>query len=142
MKLRRGGVAREVPFASIFYLGARRRLQTIKQKRGGSLVIVANFSGPLSVTAVDCNNTPTGSNTTNFTAATISGGVVPYTYSWAVISGSATITSPTSAQTKFTKAFTSDGETITARVTVTDGLGATASATITATWYFPVTPGV
>lgn len=142
MKLRRGGVSREVPFASIFYLGSRRRLQTIKQKRGGELVIVANFSGPLSVSANDCNNLPDGSNTTKTSLASVSGGVVPYAYSWAIISGSATITSPTSARTQFTKAFTVEGETITARVTVTDALGATATATITATWYFPSTPGV
>lgn len=142
MKLRRGGTLREVPFAYIFYLGARRRLQTIKQKRGGSLVIVANFSGPLGVTANDCNNLPDGSNTTKTTLASVSGGVVPFTYSWAITSGSATITSPASARTEFTKAFTTDGETITARVTVTDALGATATATMTATWYFPITPGV
>lgn len=142
MRTKRGGLVRELPFGKIFYLGSLRRLQTIKQLRGGGLVIVANFSGPLGVTANDCNNTPDGSNTTKTSLATISGGVVPYTYSWAIISGSATITSPTSARTEFTKAFTTDGENITARVTVTDALGATATATITATWYFPITPGV
>lgn len=133
MKIRRGGVLRDVVSAYVFHLGSRKRIQTIKQLRGGSLVTIASFIQPLSVTASDTSNSPTFGATTKPSTCTVTGGAPAYSYSWVRLSGvPATINSPASASTTFT--FSGEGS-ATFRVTVTDGQGKTATATMTANWF-------
>lgn len=133
MKVRRGGVSREIANAYIHYLGARRRLQTIKQIRGGSLVTIASFIQPLTASANDTNNSPAFGATTKASTCAVTGGVPPYSYAWVRLSGElATINSPSLASTTFSLG----GEgSATFQVTVTDGRGSTASDTMTATWF-------
>jgi hypothetical protein len=69
--------------------------------------------------------------------ATVSNGIVPYSYNWTQLSGGAfTINTPTSQSTSFTAStLSATGETRTGsfQCVVTDGLGRTASATISVT---------
>lgn len=72
---------------------------------------------------------PTASQTTTSTTVTPAGGVSPYTYSWAFVSGDTlTITSPTAATTTFsiTGLIVGDSRTATYRCTVTDSTSGTA----------------
>lgn len=78
-----------------------------------------------------------GSVTTGTTTATPTGGQAPYTYSWARVgAGSGTPTAPTAATTAFTRGM-GLGETAdeTFRCTVTDALGATATADVDAQFF-------
>lgn len=71
---------------------------------------------------------PTSSQTTASTTVTPTGGVSPYTYSWALLTGDTlTITSPTAASTTFsvTGLISGDSRTATYRCTVTDSTGGT-----------------
>jgi hypothetical protein len=73
--------------------------------------------------------------------ATPSGGLAPYTYSWSVVSsvGSAHIASPATASTILSMTGLSVGDNSGSaqfRCTVTDSLGATASATVNATFTY------
>ena len=80
-----------------------------------------NAGRPVSVVSAASQATPTG-------------GLGPYTYSWTILSGGASITSPTMASTTFRQTVAGDSvATSTARVTCTDVLGTTATADITIT---------
>ncbi|MGJ3630118.1 hypothetical protein AB5I41_30970 [Sphingomonas sp. MMS24-JH45] len=63
--------------------------------------------------------------------ATPAGGQAPYTYQWAMISGAAAISGATMAAAYFTANVPAETTLdASARVTVTDAAGATASATV------------
>jgi len=71
---------------------------------------------------------------TDSSDATPQGGLGPYAYSWALLSGTATINSPAAANTTFSATIAPYTESVsTARVTCTDSLGAVATADITIT---------
>jgi len=61
---------------------------------------------------------------------TPTGGTGPYTYSWSILSGAASISSPTSASTTFYETLSFDTDAGEAQCTVTDANGTTATATV------------
>ncbi len=93
-------------------------------------------------------STSTSSATTSSTTVTPTGGVSPYTYSWALYEGDTlTVTSPTSASTTFSLTGISEGETYysTYRCTVTDstsGTPLTATADVLITIERPDSGGI
>lgn len=97
----------------------------------------------LSVTLDTYNLTATDSTigthtiTTSSVTATPAGGTSPYTYSWALLSGTAlTVNSPSSASTTFSKSVSTGAEYYsTYRVTVTDAVAATATADVDVSMY-------
>lgn len=122
----------------VYRNGAWRRLKTLKVYSGGAWRLIGNFMPPLSVSAY-----PTGvggvgyTNTSvivgsNPTTATPAGGLAPYTYNWAKVSGDAiTASQPNSATTDFggTVAVNTTASAI-FRVTCTDSSGRTATADV------------
>lgn len=105
---------------------------------GGSPALSASAS-PTTVSGFDTVVAPDSSTaTTDPTTVTPTGGVAPYTYSWAFVSGNtATINSPTSATTTFTRSVFLDtaGQSVfrtgVYRCTVTDSASQTATADVT-----------
>lgn len=91
--------------------------------------IAGDYTPPLSVSASPASvfgvNGPTGSTT-----VTPAGGTGPFTYSWALVSGSGTAVNPTSATTNF------DGPQGSAvfRCNVNDSSGQSASADVNASF--------
>lgn len=71
-----------------------------------------------------------GYMTTNNVTCAPTGGVGPYTYSWAITSGTATATASTNATTAFTGYASFTTETGVAECTVTDANGTTATASV------------
>lgn len=93
------------------------------------------FTAMVSPYAAIGTRSGSGAATTNSVTATPTGGTGPYLYAWALVSGDTfTVNSPTSATTTFT-ASVGPGEDKTAiyRVTITDSLLATATATVSVT---------
>lgn len=136
------GTSREITRAYVRQGGALRTIREIKVLDGGTLRTVAVFADPLSVTAsgVSGNGTGTSSQTvtTTETTAIVSGGFAPYTYSWTLFTNDggtpSTAISPTSASTRFQKANVAPDATWADiwQVTVTDAVGGTATAAISA----------
>jgi hypothetical protein len=90
-------------------------------------IVRANFSASASPSSL-YTSTGTSSATTSSTTVTPTGGVAPYTYSWALYEGDTlTVTSPTSASTTFSLTGISEGETYysTYRCTATDSTSGT-----------------
>lgn len=114
-----GGQWRTLAYAEIYIGGAWRRCVTFVQ--------------PLTLTAYDAYGYSTNTTSVTSSPANITpvGGLAPYTYSWTLLSGAISIDAPTKANTTFSATVpyntTKNG---TARVTCTDALGSTASATI------------
>lgn len=96
-------------------------------------------ASPTTVDGFDTVVAPSSSTaTTNSTTVTPTGGSAPYTYSWSLVSGtSATVNSPTSATTTFSRTVFVDnpGQQINRtgvyRCTVTDSASQTATADVT-----------
>lgn len=120
------------------HFGQLRTIKTLKVMDNGTLRLVGNFYGDVvaSISPSYASGTSTGGlATTNSVTASASGGLFPYTYSWALIShdnpGTPVAVSPTSASTRF-RGLT-DG-TATFRVTVTDSLGTQGTADVMASF--------
>lgn len=122
-----------------------RLIRTVKvmDANGVTLRTVASLAPPLSLSinpstvSGSVNTALPTPVTTSATTATPSGGIGPYSYAWAVEQpdyGVVTIGAPTNATTTFTHTRTNLGDLVfaLATCTVTDGLGQTASANVTA----------
>lgn len=130
-----GGTLRTITSMKVRDGTITRDVKTMKVLDGGTLRTVATFgpsmtaSAPSGVATVSYTN---ASMTSATVTCTPSGGVSPYTYAWTITSGSATINSPSTASTTFSK--TVGGfdapEYATARCTVTDSAGNTATADV------------
>lgn len=141
-----GGAWRTVDTGEVYLFGAWRRLTYAEAYRDGTWVNLATYTSPVSVSVspdsasgMAASASPTGVGTNRVTA-TGSGGLPPYSYAWTLQvndGGTAsTATSPSMAGTSFAKANVPDGTIYNDvwRVTVTDSLGSTAFADITATF--------
>lgn len=127
------GAWRQIARGEIYIGGQWRRLTRAEGYIGAQWRSVATFTPTLSV-SIEPNYAqgyanplhPVGQTiTTNAVAATPSGGLGPYSYAW---SGGNT---PSNAVNSFTRFVPADSDiTDSASVTVTDALGATASATV------------
>lgn len=138
------GTLRTISSGQVKVAGVMRPLRFIKVMDGGSLRTVATFVAPLSASTSDTsgfgNGTEGATVITSTASAVVSGGLAPFTYAWALLTNgggtASTATAPASATTAFSKsgmpgeAFYQD----TWRVTVTDSLGSTATADLTATF--------
>lgn len=106
--------------------------------RGGTWRPVVAFVAPLSVSANNASGIVSDRRpaqvTSDVSQARPAGGLAPYSYSWSIVSGSASINSPSTAATTFS-AIVGPGIYLesTARVACTDALGRTATADITIT---------
>lgn len=108
---------------------------------GGAWKDADVFTPPLSVSANDVFAAGfTSTLTTNTATASVTGGIAPYTYAWALVANGggtvSTANSPSAISTTFTKTGVPAGTdyTDTWKVTVTDSLGSTAEDTISATF--------
>jgi hypothetical protein len=134
LKTYRSGVWHALASLKVFRSGSWRQLKTLKVWDGSAWRLIGNFVQPLAVSAPGAYGFSSSSPvTSNATTATPAGGVAPYSYSWAHISGaSMTANSPASATTTFT-GVVGPGADLSAvfRVTVTDSLAQTATADVT-----------
>ena len=128
-----GGALRPLKAESVMIGGTLRKLKTVKVMRGGVLVTVATYRTVAPLSAVSSPNlaygyaSGTGPQvvTSDPVVATVTGGASPFTYAWAIVSGTTVnITNPTSATTQFQK-LTGSSVMAGARCTITDSLGAT-----------------
>lgn len=153
MKVRLGGVWRDITAAKVFANGAWRELVQIQVYKSSAWRTVANFTAPAGgggggggVVAVTIAPTSFAVDVLNALAidtpsltATPSGGLAPYIYSWALVSitspgAGVVIYHPTLATTTANIRFSSYGLTdVTLRCTVTDSLGTVGSATVSGT---------
>jgi hypothetical protein len=122
--------------------GAWRQLRSLKVFSGGAWRQVANFVDPLTLSVSPANvfgagnGAYTQSVSSGFATATPAGGKAPYSYAWAMTDGdtSITVNSATNATVTFSKTLAKfDVAYGTARCTVTDANGSTASANVTVT---------
>jgi hypothetical protein len=139
MKTRVSGATYDVNRWILRIGGKDRRATRWVGNVGGETVLLASFVQPLSVTANNVSRVLRDGNTivtAGPSTAVVTGGLGPFSYLWEITSGSATINSPTSAVTTFTKAVVMNNPSVTAqaRLTVTDAQGKTATHTITATF--------
>jgi hypothetical protein len=145
MKARVAGAWRDITSAQARIGGTWRTITSAKAYIGGAWRDVASFTAPLtasvSPSTVAGVGVPTGIGdtevaTTNSATCMPSGGVGPYTYAIARISGDGgTAVSSSSATSTFTRSIQSDEfKTSTFRWTVTDSLGSTATADVVANW--------
>lgn len=146
MLTRLGGEWKTITASKVYVSGAWRTIVAIKIYAGGAWRDVANFTPPatggggggggtLAAVAEPSPCTGFAANsvvTTEPCTITPSGGLAPYTYAWSIISGTATIASPTSATTTFQKTGVPLGLTreATARCAVTDSLGTSTTVTV------------
>lgn len=141
LKIQDAGTLRTIKRLWIKQAGVLRRIRTLKVMDGDELRTVGVFSDPLAVFlppgAGDVEFVPPGGSTLVVATATaaVSGGFGPFSYSWSYVSGDVfTIGSPTSATASFSKTLTGNShQSGTYRVTVTDSVGDTATATIVVT---------
>lgn len=140
MKVSVGGVFKDVASIKVSPINAWKAVANTKAAVGGVWKVGETFTVPLSVSLSDISpqgrdRTNVGFAVTNSVTATPSGGVLPYAYSWALLSGVGVADSPNSASTTFTGSV-SEGESLTGtfRVTVTDAFAQTVTADLAATF--------
>lgn len=118
--------------------GAWRRIVRAEVSRSGVWRQLFAFVSPISVTANNVSGFAMSRQivqvTSDASQARPAGGLAPYSYSWAMLSGSATPATPNMAATTFS-ARIGPGQQFesTARVTCVDALGASATADIVIT---------
>lgn len=132
-----GGAWRSVGSGDVYIDGQWRRLTRSEQYVGGVWKTGDRFLIPLTASAtIGVTGLGVGTVTTEPATATPSGGLAPYTYSWSRISGTyGTPNNPASATTTFYARIPPGTiQTATFRCTVTDSLGSTATADVSATF--------
>lgn len=136
LKIQDAGTLRTIKRLWIKQAGVLRRIRTLKVMDGDELRTVGVFSDPLAVavppgvTGVEFAPPGTPVLVSTSAGAVVIGGIGPFSYSWARVSGEVfTIGSPSSASTSFSKTLVGNvQQSGTYRVTVTDSVGDTASA--------------
>ena len=140
MKVNVGGSLKTVTAIKFNPGTGLKNVSRIKANIAGSLKAAGSFILPLSLSVnsdAPFGRTFGSNPVTTFIATTVTptGGLAPFTYSWARLSGTGTPTSPVSANTYFVETVADyDTETGVFRCTVTDVLGSTAFTDITATF--------
>ena len=136
MKVRDGGAWRDIDSGKAYIDGAWRDLTEAKAYIAGAWETIATFIPPLSASigGIGASAIISGGGlaTTNSVTATPTGGRAPYSYSWALLTGTGvTATAPTSATTAFRRTMLPEDEDNGSwRVTITDDLGTTATADV------------
>lgn len=132
-----GGAWRSIGSAEVRVDGAWRRIVRAEVYTGGAWKSAGTFVVPLT----GATATPTAVSgagyayvTTDSVAVSPTGGLAPYTYSWARVSGSyGSANSPTSATTSFSGSIPTGTEQFsTFRCTVTDSLGTSVTVDVVA----------
>lgn len=134
MRARISGAWKEVPAATVRVDNAWKTARRIEAYIAGAWEEVASFIPSLSLTADSVFGDDTGTTVISTASAAVpSGGLAPYTYAWTMLTGTATALSPTTALCRFSESGLAAEEmrTSTARCTVTDASGQTATADIT-----------
>jgi hypothetical protein len=135
------GTLRAITSGKVRVAGVTRTLRTIKVQDGGTLRTVATFASALSPTisssstgGISDPGPPTERYVVYNATASPGGGLGPYTYSWAIITGSGWdfVTGSTSASVSI-YGDTTQSVNGSARVTVTDSLGQTGTADLSLT---------
>lgn len=143
LQIRQAGVWKEVQAAYVMTGGTLKRVVEIKGMAGGVLRSLAIFAPPLTVAISPSFASAVGNSgtlTTNAVTASPTGGQGPFTYAWSVVSYEGTlpvVNSPATATTTFRQSGLSleEDNDCTFRVTVTDSLGTTATANVSALFY-------
>lgn len=134
-----GGIWRTPARGEAYVNGAWRKIIRGEAYVGGQWRSILSLVGPLSVTANNARRAgpfPTDATRTLSASSTAipSGGRGPYSYAWAVTSGSFTVSNADKATVTFSATlFGGDERKGTARVVCTDAGGMTATADITIT---------
>lgn len=115
--------------------GTWRTITRGEQYRSGAWARIVAFTSPLSVTANDATgsivNRKPAPVTSNYSIATPSGGLGPYSYVWTITEGSAVALTPNMAATQFRGTVAPGNDTYSmARVVCTDALGTTATTLV------------
>ncbi len=137
IRVRVDGAIRAVTGMRIMVAGVERRVLTIRTMQGGTVRKIARFADPLSVNVSPASVSGAVSfpdvapcNTGPVTAQPM-GGLAPYAYAWAYLSGyPAEARNPTMASTGFTAELGPGDAASVMRVTVTDAAGQTAQADV------------
>lgn len=140
LRVMEGGNLRTITSLTVKQAGVLRSIRTVKVMDGGVLRTVATFADPLTVEASPASVSGTQASAsailvnTDLTTATPSGGLAPFSYSWAKVSGVGVANSPAMASTNFGATISPGTQTGIFRITVTDSTGQTATDDVIATF--------
>lgn len=136
MKIDNGTALKSVVRAKAKIGSSLKNIVRLKVNVGGVLKTADSFVQPLTASASPAEVFGSGTSSpivTDAATVTPSGGIGPYTYSWARTSGAGSIISSTSATTTFSDVLAPDSTSSGVfRCTVTDSHSSTATADVTA----------
>lgn len=137
MRARIGGSFEDIESGVVRVGNVWKTLSSVRVYEGGAWkegkAFIPALSLAISPPTVSATRSGPGVVTTALVSATPTGGRAPYTYAWTRTSGVGSATTPTSASTAFTATLGIGDDTFgDFRCTVTDDLGTTAIANITA----------